>query len=63
MTDYAIALGIVSAVVVGSFIFGVLWIRIERRQAKRHFGRRTPPGQQAIHFPEERELATMAAER
>jgi hypothetical protein len=65
MTDLAIALAVMSGVVVGLFLFGTYWIRIERRQA-RYQSTTLPPSppnqQQAIPFPE-RELAAMSGDR
>jgi hypothetical protein len=64
MTDLVIALSVVSGAVVGLFLFGSYWIRVERRQASERdsIGPSTLMEQQSIPFPE-RELATMGRDR
>jgi O-antigen/teichoic acid export membrane protein len=62
MTAWAIALLVMVAIVGGVFLFGVFWLRVERRQAKEkamQLRPASPIGQEALSFssPEGRSIA------
>ena len=63
MTDYAIALALMTAVIIGVSIAGFFSIRVERRQARearqRQAGAPQTAAQASLPFQERQELAAM----
>ena len=63
MTNIALGLVVMSAIVIGVFSFGTLWLKVERRQAKERSRASTfasPDGQKAFVFPEPQGFPTMS---